>query len=210
MKLKLSILLGMICLTVFSLVVFNSKQANANPSGFYQSFIGTTPTNAGNVASTTLVFMTPGTATTTLYWDSGLFGASAQGSESAVILAQVTGSSTAANIQIFQEYSQGVPGNSSVNCVATPTACDWYQSSVTALNNYATTTADVGYNIGAVSKFNWSVSTSSPFGQVAPFTNVDTRAITVQTPARYSRFIFTLRGANAGLWASLVAKKQNP
>lgn len=211
MKLKLSVIVGSLFITGLVLSSFVMK-AHANPQGFYQSFISTTKTAAGNVATTSPVFMTPGTATTTVYWDSSLGGASAQGSESAVLLVQAIGSSTSATILLNQEFSQGVPGNSDINCVSTPTQCDWYQANGSTLNGNATTTGTVIYDISTVPQFSWKVSTSSPFGLGGASTNIDTRAITIQTPTRYTRVIATLKlaGTNASVWMDIVAKKQNP
>ncbi len=186
-------------------VLFLAPNVKANPQGFYQSFIGT------NTATTSITYMTGGTATTTIYWDAGFNGASAQGSESAIALVQFTASSTSSTLQVYQEFSQGVPG---VNCVSTPTACDWYQMTPTALNGYATTTADVGYNLSTVPLFSWKFA-SSTIGQIAQIStnNLDTRAITIQTPTRYTRLNFVLKpitNGNGAVWADIVAKKQNP
>lgn len=189
-----------------SLSAFAMK-AGANPSGFYQSYINTAPGVAGNIATTSVVYMTPGTATSTIYWDSSLSGASAQGSESAALTVQLTGSSTATVLQMNQEFAQGASG---VNCVATPGNCDWYQLSPTGLNGYATTTIPMTFD--QVAQLTWKTSTSSPAGLGVAGTNVDTRIVMIQTPTKYTRVVFTLKigGANASVWADIVAKKQNP
>lgn len=180
-------------------ILFLAPKIHANPSGFYQT---------ATTATTSLTFMTSGTATTTEVWDSGLSGASAQGSESAVLLVQFTASSTSAVLSMTQEFSQGVSG---VNCASTPTACDWYEFTPTVLNGYATTTADLGYNVATIPQWNWRFS-SSTIGSQAPTSsnNLDTRAITIQTPTRYTRIVFSVKGANGAVWKTIVAKKQNP
>lgn len=203
----------MIAVCSLSLV---AGKVNANPQGFYQSYIGTTPTfngvqgSAGNIATSTIVYMTPGTATSTLYWDSQIGGASAFGSESASLQVAFTASSSVSTLQVNQEFSQGTAG---VNCVATPTACDWYEGDQTSINNYVATTTVTTYNIGLVPQFSFLFASSTVGGSgLSTTNNLATRIITVQTPVRYSRFVFTLKvqaNGNGGVWAGLVAKKQN-
>ncbi len=191
-------------------IVFLSGKVNANPSGFYQSFIGTTRSTAGNTATTTLTYMTPGTATTTVYWDSQLGGVSSFGSESAALLVAFTASSSVSTLQVNEEFSQGIAG---VDCVATPNACDWYEGTHTDINSYSTSTIPSVIDIAQVPQFTWKFASSTVGGQaLAPLGNRATRLLSVQTPTRYARFVITLKvvaNGNGAVWADLVAKKQN-
>lgn len=181
-----------------------SHTADANPQSFYQSFLN------GNSATTSVVYMTPGTATSTLYWDASVGGASNTGSESGAVAIFLNASSTGSTLVINQEYAEG-PGG--VNCTTSPTSCDWYQSTQTVFNGYATTTIPTtGYDMGVVPQFSWKFASSSTGGgAILATNNSDSRVISVQTPTKYVRFIFSLKpgGTNASVWAAMVAKKQN-
>ncbi len=209
MKLKkIYVGIGISMLAIIGAFSFHSGKVNANPQGFYQSFL------SGNQATTSVVYMTPGTATSTLYWDAGLGGASAQGSESAALTVFFNASSSVSTLQVNQEFAQGTSG---INCATTPAQCDWYQGTQLDYNNLSTTTqisGGVGVDIAGIPQLSWKFASSTIGGQALVATsNTDSRLIEVHTPTRYSRFVFTLKiigNGNGSVWAGIVAKKQNP
>lgn len=152
-------------------------------------------------ATTTLVYMTPGTATTTIAYDS--FNGDSNGSDSAVLLTQFTASSTSSILGIRLEYSQGVTG---VDCVASPTVCDWYADNLNALATTSSTNT-----ITTSGTFSWTfASTSQAAAAVSATNNIGLKATIIPVPTRYVRAIYTITGANGAVWKSIVAKKQQP
>lgn len=150
--------------------------AKANPSFFIR-----TSTNTG-FASTTVVYQSAGLATTTLIMDTGVGGA--QGADSAVLLQQFIGSTTAATQKTTIEYAQGGAG---INCATSPTQCDWYLG-------LATSTTATGIQSGGIGGLSSTTLTS----------------ITVPTPTRYVRAVFSIPagGVSGAIYAELAAKRQ--
>lgn len=150
--------------------------AKANPSFFTRQATNT------SFATTTVAFMSAGAATTTLAMDLG--AGTAQGADSAVLLQQFTGSTTAASLYTTIEYSQGVAG---VDCVATQAACNWFLGS-------ATTTTATGLRAGG------GISVAS----------TTLTAVTVTTPTRYVRAVFSIPagGVSGAVYAEFAAKRQ--
>lgn len=136
-----------------------------------------------NFSTTTTAFMSAGAATTTLVFDLGAGGA--QAAESAVLLQQFVGSTTAAVMLTTIEYSQGTPG---VACDTNQTACDWYAST-------ATSTTALGIQPGG-----------------AGFVGSTTRSlINIVTPTKYVRAVFTIpaTSVNGAVYAEFVARRQS-
>lgn len=139
-------------------------------------------------ATSTLSYMGVGTATTTLVYDSMYTG-----SDSAVLLTQLTASSSSTVLNTTVEYAQ----NNTIDCVATPTACDWYADNL--LESYNSTTSPVKA-IQVANSYSWTAVSSTRAS----------KAIVIPTPTRYTRVTYSLTGAAGGVWGSIVAKKQQP
>lgn len=143
-------------------------------------------------ATSSLIYMTPGTATTTLTLDTYSSGNSRL-AMNATLLVQFVGTSTASILNIFPQYSQD--------------GIDWYQDGGSLINNFATTTKP--FDIGQVGPFNYTFSSTSP-SFVAGNNTTSTRAVRVNTPTRYVRAVFTLPigSANGAIWAQFVPTKE--
>lgn len=169
--------------------------AHANPSFFYRSI-------SASVATTTVTYMTPGTATSTEILDTG---AGAAGSvDSGVLAVQFTGSSTLSYLNVAFEYTQGGNG---LDCYNAPNSCDWYGSSL-----YAQSTSTATGQAVAAQNFNLQFASSSVQGAVGGITGRNLRLIEVKTPTRYVRAVFTLPpgSLNGALWKEFITKRQNP
>jgi hypothetical protein len=188
---KVYTLLGLIII----IFVTGIAIVKANPSYF-------SPGAATAAATTTVVYMTPGTATTTLYYDTYNSG-NTQKTNAATVLTQFNGSSTSAILGIAVEYAQG---DGTFDCDATPAACDWYQNAtIGQLAGWSTTTAT--QDIATVKKFSWQY-VATPAGGAAGTAATTTRAVVVDTPTRYMRVIYTMTGANGAIWAQVVPNKE--
>ena len=155
---------------IIASILFTFSQVHANSPDFNQSSTA--------AATTTIVYMTPGTGTTTLAYDS-----LDNGSDSAVLLTQFTASSTSATLAIRLQYSQN--------------GIDWYDDNLLSSTNSTTTAVK-------------TVNVANSYAWAAAAAGANLKAIDVPTPTRYVRAIYSVTGANAGVWASLVAKKQQP
>lgn len=196
---KKGILIGiaiMVLVTVFAIII-QSEKAEANPS----SFPGITQTAP---ATTTLSFLTAGTATTSLVYDSYGVGQPTRADE-AMLLVWLNATNTSTTLDITLQYSQGSGDGS--NCVTTPTKCDWFYSATAG--DFATTTLVA--NISTVGSYRWTFASTSPVLGISTGVASTTRAIYVKTPTRYVRAVFTLPtgSSNAGVWAQFVPTKQN-
>lgn len=166
------------------------------------------PTVQSASATTTLTYMTAGTATTTLVFDtynasSGVFTPTL----SDALLIQFTGSSTGSLLKINLEYSHGYNG---VECVSNPTGCDWYEDPAPSGSGYATTTKP--FDLGQVNQFSLAYASSTPTlgGIGATSINPAKRILSVKSPTRYVRAIFTLPvgSTNGAIWAQFVPLKE--
>lgn len=147
------------------------------------------PTNCYTAAATsTLQYMTPGTATTTVSCDMGYDGASA-----AVLAIQVNASSTAAIFNIYVEESMD--------------GQDWYP-----VGQGASTTNPYGLGTRAYSTFSFASSTIG--GAVAPANGVGVSGTQnrnhyeLDVPVRMKRVraYAGITGANAGMWMQILPK----
>lgn len=159
--------------------------ASANPSSFL-------PASSTASATSSVVYMTPGAATTTIYHDAYTNG-QPRATDSAVLLTQMTASSTSATLGIKVEYAAETPG---VNCTTDPTACDWYEDNLLASQN---STSSPVKSIQIANSYSWT----------AAATTRTNKAIEVSTPTRYTRTIYSLSGANAAIWGQIVPKRQS-
>lgn len=155
----------------------------------------TAPTVQTATATTSPSYMTAGTATTSLVFDSYIPGAN-KISDQAVLLIQLVASTTATTLNTNLEYSQD--------------AIDWYQDGGTMAANYATTSKP--FDISQVNQFklNYATSTAGLAGIGATATSTLTRVLMLKTPTRYIRAVFTLPVGSAagGVWAQFLASRQ--
>lgn len=165
--------------------------------------------NQTATATTTLSFMTPGTATTTLYFDSQSDGGLP--TKSAILMTQFTASSSVSTLQINQEYADDTPG---VNCKDTPLACDWYQGSQGMINTGVATSTNNPkiFDVAIVPQYSWLFASSTIGGSgLAAVNNFDARVIPISTPTRYTRLWFSMKivaNGNGAVWAKVVGKKE--
>lgn len=171
----------------------------ANPSYFADG-------NSTATATTTLTYMTPGAATTTLYYDSYEDSSGAKG-DAATLGVQFTGSSTLSTLNIAVEYAFN---NSLANCKTTPTACDWYADVLLGTNAVVSTTTQA-LGLGNTNVYSLPFSSTSLSGVAIP-SRITSRLMTIAAPTRYIRVIFTLPPAslNGGIWATFRPTKQTP
>lgn len=169
--------------------------ALANPSQFGCAASTSAATTSPN-------YLSAGNGTTTLTYDTYCIGGSNQSyaasantfvTNSAILLAQFSGSSTASTLNINYECSMD--------------KIDWYQGCI--LTDSATTSPAISVN--PVSQYQWKYASSSPGLPLIPSdNNRDHRAIKIQSPTRYVRVIFTLpTGSTAGaVWATIMPTKE--
>jgi hypothetical protein len=168
----------------------------ANPSFFVRTVQTAT-------ATSTIAYMTPGNATSTLIYDSYAQG-TPRASDSALLLTQFTASTTASNLAIALEYSNG---DGSTDCSTSPGLCDWYKDNLFTITNASTTQAT---NIAVASSLAWNFASSSQGGAAVLSTNQRAlKAILVPMPTRYVRAVFTITGANGAVWAQIVPKRES-
>jgi hypothetical protein len=167
---------------VLALVFMSSVSfVKANPSFFIRQQSAS--------ATTTVSYMTAGTATTTLVFDTGVNAAGS--TDGAVLLTQFTASTTASQVAYTFEYSQD--------------AVDWYSD---RLDNGATTTPQINlstettYLLTGVGERN---------GGVAGTSSTTLRAIVAKTPTRYIRAIYTIPvgSGNGAVYGEFIAKRQS-
>ena len=155
--------------------------AHANQSSFC---VG----NSTSGATTSPVYMTPGTATTTL--TNSACADRATPLDQTNLFVQLTGSSTSSTLGISFEYSQD--------------GVDWYSDTV---NRGATTTQSVNYNQPTSQLLHFA---STTVGGAAGTSARTMRAITVPMMSQYVRAIFTVPvgSTNSAIWAQFISQRQ--
>lgn len=175
-----------IALVVALVVIVNSVKAN---SSYFPPPVSTA------TATTSPRYMTPGTATSTLTLDSyyqDTLGNYTK-TDSAVLLTQFAGSSTASILGIDVEYSQD--------------GIDWYKDNLNALVLASSTAI---YPIQPNSRISWTFASSTVGGGVVAASTgaTSTKAILITTPTRWIRVVHTITGANGAVWSQLVPRKE--
>ena len=151
--------------------------------------------NQTATATTTKSYMTPGTATTTLVFDSNA-GGDSFASDSATLFLQLTGSTTPSNaavatttFKVTFEYAHSILGT---DCLTDQTLCDWYSDGIVA-----TTT-----------KLGWQTEK----GVLVASTTPTKIFLDVPTPTRYVRANISVANItsnlNGAVWAQFIAQKQ--
>lgn len=161
--------------------------AYANPS----YFAGSVSTN--NAASSTPAFLSNGVATSTLTYDSFVPTTKTPSfkTERATMLVQFAGSSTSAVLGINLEFSQD--------------GIDWYRNDIIDTNQISTTSQSI--NINPTNSYALTYANETRGGQAGTYAT-STRALTISTPTRYVRAIFTATGANGTVWATIIPVKE--
>lgn len=170
---------------------FNLKTVQANPSRITAPDSCTTSTNS---STTSISYLTPGTATTTVTCNLQRISALAGGTDSidsAIFAMQFHASSTAlSELDWYFEYSQD--------------GVDWYRA-----NNFptlGTTTTAVPQN------FAWrQYSTSTVYSSNGFATSsLEKKFIPITTPTRWVRAVFTAPTGsnNIGVWAQFIGKAE--
>ena len=167
--------------------------AQANPSFFVRQNNGT-----GSTATTSVVYMSAGAATTTYYLDTQSSGTN-NSVDTAHFLGQLTGSSTASSVKVAFEYSQGY------DCVTTPAGCDWFED-----RTFSGATTTQAVNLNTPNSYLWAFSSTSVTGGVACITTVNRRIFEVSAPTRYVRAVVTVPAGtlNSSFWGEFIGKKQ--
>ena len=166
-----------------------------------------------SVSTTTPSFMTLGTATTTVIYDSYEVNGSNQTNngntilpDSAVMLIQFTASSTTSILGWKFEYATGDQG---VNCRTNPTGCEWYSD--TLFSNTNATTSQT-FDVTPITAYTWKfASTTQSCTTTEDLTSVNRacKIVNVPTPLRYVRAVFYITSAQSGaVRAEIIPKKQ--
>jgi len=184
-----------IAVTVVFVSILATPKAEANPIGFSCAAYG-----PQGVATTSVKFMTPGTATSTLVYDTYCIGGTNQSNpgnsyatDYLTLLTQLSASSTATILNTSVEYSQD--------------GVDWYQ------DNYIASTTTAGnfvplWSITVPNSFTWTFASSTLNG-VANTGNRVGKVVQIYAPTRYVRVVYTLTGNNGAVWGSLLPIKEN-
>lgn len=199
---KVFYILGIIALMFATLLILMKvNTAEANPPVFSQ----TNTTGGTNAATTSLVFIRGGLATSTVITDTAQFNGVGEIAGGMYLLMdiQFTGSSTPAILQWKNEYSNGS------NCITATSSCSWYPETnpIEPSLTVASTTNYLNPKINALA-FATSTVGGLPYQGSASSLNFATSSASVTVPIR-ARFVrtvfFTAPGsANVALWAEVL------
>lgn len=187
-RLILSLIAGAMIATALGL----AHVAGANPLRF-------PPTSKSAAATTTLSYLTAGTATTTHQYDSyqitSLSNPSAFALDRALLLIRLSASSTPATLRAYIEYSQD--------------GIDWYQDGGTNADGFATTTKPIDISQPAAYDLRFA-STTAGHGLPGATSATTTRAILVKTYSRFVRAVFTVPAGSqpVNVWSEWVPVRQ--
>lgn len=163
-------------------VLFTYNNVTANPE-YFATMVETSS------ATTSPTFMTPGTATTTLTYDTFANGTTYAPTK-AYLLVQLVASTTDTVLNIDFEHSQD--------------GAEWWQDH---LVTPATTTGQTV--VGTPNSTSWTFASSSENGQpVGATSDRVTKMFTMPVPLRHARAVFTVTGGNATVWAQIVPVKE--
>lgn len=170
-----------IAVAIVGVLVASTLTVYANPSQITE-----TPSAS---ATTTVTYMSAGTATTTLVLDAQVDGGAAV--DSAAFEVQFIGSSTASNLNVSFEYAQ----SNTLDCKTNQGLCNWYIDSLTG----STTRAGL-----------FAYASSTPGGGLIASSSPTTRIFTVPTPTRFVRAVITQPAGSlpGSVWTSWVSKRE--
>lgn len=166
------------------------KLAGANASRVQEpTSCSTQGSSATSLSTTSVTYMKPGTGTSTATCIMSNAGEGTEVFDTAVLLLQFTGSSTASTLSITPEWSQD--------------GIDWYP----VIDKLATTTTPIGGNTA----FSYTVgfASTTPGGQ-AGTSSVFTRAYELPVHTKRVRAVITMPAGsqNGAVWANIVGKTQ--
>lgn len=149
-------------------------------------------------ATSTLAYLMPGAATTTLTLDAQ--NGNNFAANSAELLIQLKASSTLTTLKWRYEYSQDAA------CQSAPATVNWYAESI----NLAAATASSTVEVRDFKEYSWNYASTSIQGTQTVATPFALKAFSVATPTKCVRVIFYLPigSANAGIWAEFVNVKE--
>lgn len=185
---KHSLAIGIAGIALLSLI--GAGIAYANPSYFGPGV------STNNAASTSVAYLIPGAATSTTpvldaYTPSGQSTKFKVNQASVAI--QFTASTTNSILTATIEYS-----NDNV---------DWYRSYVVDSNGMGTSTNP--FYVTTPDQLSWKFASSSVGGVgIGATSNMSTAYIIIPTPARYTRIVFSIAGANGAVWAYITPIKE--
>lgn len=170
---------------------FGAVSVHANPLFFAPAAMTAT-------ATSTPSYMTQGTATSTITYDSyNLVGTNQPvvsdptGAADAALEVQFIASSTSSVLNIAIERSDD--------------NLDWYQDEY----SFPVSTSTIGSsNINSPFSFSWTFASSTVGGQPNSGNRIG-KILYVATPTRYTRAVFTLTGTPGAVWAKFTPTKQN-
>lgn len=186
--------------------------AFANPSFFDLQAASSTSTSTPS-------FMTAGTATTTVVYDAYNLGGTNQGSSyspygtnSSGLLIQLNATNTSTTLGWRYEYSDTT--GTSIDCSATPTACDWYADNFYGMTAASTTPPNVPIVVNTPTSYTWTFASSTSMCDStlsAASNNRGCKIVMVPTPTRWVRVVFTLPigSSNGAVYAKFVPKKES-
>lgn len=190
---------------ILSVAAFGFVYVSMTQKVFGNQFFFPQPAKTAT-ATTSVNYMTVGKATTTVTYDSWGRSGSNQtdigqttGADEAILLVQLTASSTNTVLNITYEYSMD--------------GIDWFQDNTFSMG----TSSLASYLVATRNSFTWQYASSTVGGAaVAAGTATSTKAFTVPTPTRFVRAVLSLSGVastaslNGAVWAAIVPKNQRP
>ncbi len=186
----------LLALVALSLVVFGSYSINktvATPTRLaIPVSCSTQGTSATSISTSSLSYMTPGTATTTATCNIAKAGLGTDVFDETALVVNFTASSTSSVLGIALEYSNN--------------GIDWHQDNLTL-----DAAAGASEAIATPNSFSWTYA-STTVGGAAVSSNLNRTAkiLRVNTPSQFVRAVFSITGANGGVHAYFVGKTINP
>lgn len=167
---------------------------HANPSRIPMPVsCSTQGTSATSLATTSYTSMPAGTATTTATCDLTKIGYGTESADGAVLYIELTASSTNTALLTRLEYSND--------------GVDWYADTLLEERSIATTSTI--FNLSTAITYPWTFASSTIGGGAPlPSNNRDRRVMSVPTPSRYVRAVFSTSGGNGYVWATFGPKSQ--
>lgn len=166
-----------------------SSNAHAGPSYFLYKQTA--------AATSTLAFMSAGTATSTLTFDMG--AGVKKGVDSVILLEQFNGSSTAAILNTDIQYSDD--------------GINWFAESQGWNVDFSGTAATTSPALGNLMQYTFTFASSSINRQATDnaFASAN-RILNLVAPTRYIRAVFTMPSGstNGAVWAEFISKIQAP
>lgn len=177
-------------------ILAGSYVGYANPSYF-------APRTSTATATTTVVYMSPGNATTTLIYDANDAGQTNLKADELSLAIQLTASSSQTKLVWRYEFADDTSGT---DCKTSPNACDWYYQD----RELSASTATTSIKVGNLADNSWQFASST----AATVTSVTRgmKIVSVPAPTRYVKTVFYLpaESLNGAIWARYIPAKQKP